>query len=116
MSNLEKLIDALDDAEEDRENAITRFLKMRGWQNTCQTPGSFWLWTKRIEVTRRYRKPAQIKVDGRYVPNPDRDGFEEVKITYDALCTLETAVSLERAIINEEAWSQPAPEDEGESE
>jgi hypothetical protein len=92
----------LDKVELDKETAkegLERALTKLGWKHTCQTPGSFWLWTKRITITRRNRNPAYIKREGGgYVPNPNADGWTEETTTYDALCSAETAFSIEKAL------------------
>jgi hypothetical protein len=34
------------EAEEKREDLEEAYLRERGWQQTCETPGSLWVWTK----------------------------------------------------------------------
>jgi hypothetical protein len=36
------------DAESRREDLEEAYLQERGWSQTCQTPGSFWVWTKML--------------------------------------------------------------------
>jgi hypothetical protein len=36
------------EAEEKREELEEAYLRERGWQQTCETPGSLWVWTKTL--------------------------------------------------------------------
>jgi hypothetical protein len=36
------------EAEEKREDLEETYLRERGWQQTCETPGSLWVWTKTL--------------------------------------------------------------------
>ena len=39
----------LQQAKEVLEEVEKTYLEERGWQYTCKTPGSYWLWEKRLE-------------------------------------------------------------------
>ena len=39
----------IDEAREQLQARINRFLRARGWTYTCDTPGSHWLWLKEYE-------------------------------------------------------------------
>lgn len=93
------IIDTVDQSKEAANDKITAALTKLGWKHTSRTPGSFWLWTKRITITRRYRNPAYVKREGAgFVPNPNADGWTEETITYDALCNADTAFTIEKAL------------------
>ena len=40
--------DALQALREQLEHAEYRYLEQRGWKHTCQTPGSYWMWEKKL--------------------------------------------------------------------
>jgi hypothetical protein len=64
---------------DDKEKLL---LKLAGWRETCETPGSRWMWTKRISITRWY-------------------GGQMKTIEYDALMTQKDAVYLQMSLIEE---------------
>jgi hypothetical protein len=96
-----KLIGAIQVSEERLKEACKRFLVSNGWRETCQTPGSYWLWTKKVTIHRSYRKPEFIGTPTGFVPNPEAGGWNKETITYDALCSLEDAIRIETAMISE---------------
>jgi hypothetical protein len=49
---IEQLRDDIQDAENQLEHFRSRYLTACGWEYTCDTPGSYWLWTKTIDGTR----------------------------------------------------------------
>ena len=36
------------EAKEKREELEEAYLRERGWKQTCETPGSLWVWTKKL--------------------------------------------------------------------
>jgi hypothetical protein len=46
-------LDEVDWLDEQRGFEISRLLRAAGWKHTCETPGSYWLWEKEIEIVRR---------------------------------------------------------------
>jgi hypothetical protein len=95
-----QMIEAIDTASEELTDVKKLFLRKAGWSYTCQTPGSFWLWTKKITVTRRLRNPGFVKAENGFVKNPDADGWVENTETYDALCDIDTAIAIQKALEN----------------
>jgi hypothetical protein len=87
----------LDKAQEAFTDQRRVSLIICGWKETCETPGALWLWTKRITLTRRYREPELINMgDGLdWVKNPKADEWSTKTITYDALCDVEMAITIE---------------------
>lgn len=100
--------DKLDLANDKVEEAKTGFLNACGWKHTCQTPGSYWLWTKQISITRQVRQPDLIKGGefGGWVKNPFANEWREEITTYDALCNMDTAISIQKALMPEPAGSE----------
>lgn len=43
---------ALDDAAFELEQLQNNYLRERGWNYTCDTPGAYWLWEKEIDGKR----------------------------------------------------------------
>lgn len=38
----------LDEKQQELESLQHAYLRQRGWQYTCDNPGSYWFWTKRF--------------------------------------------------------------------
>lgn len=66
--------------EEELNDTRESYLRRAGWAYTCHTPGSYWMWTKRIEHT------TVSPVSG------------TTTAQYDALVDLKTAVRLQEAM------------------
>lgn len=94
-SDAEKSSDYVDDLKEKLGQAKKDYLKRHGWRETCRTPGSIWLWTKRIDVVRNERAPAYHKVNGNTLANPEAGRWTEVTESFDALMPLDLAYTIQ---------------------
>lgn len=62
--------DEIEFTREQLDFAVDRWLRSRGWESTCETPGSYWLWRREIKghkylVDRSHAISIQRHVDGR---------------------------------------------------
>lgn len=46
--NIHKAIFDAQSMHDDADNIVARALKSAGWHYTCQTPGSLWMWEKKM--------------------------------------------------------------------
>ena len=44
-----KCIEDIENAREQLGFAVNDFLRRKGWQYTCETPGSLWLWKRALK-------------------------------------------------------------------
>ncbi len=49
----------IDHAEERLGFEVARLLREAGWKYTCDTPGSYWMWEKEIEIVTHTRAKGQ---------------------------------------------------------
>lgn len=52
------------------------YLRARGWKHTCETPGSYWLWEKRIDertflMNEEAAFSIQARIDSDEEPEPE---------------------------------------------
>ena len=48
---------------EDAYRECERIIVRRGWRHTCQTPGSVWLWTKKLKDGRIILCNLELAID-----------------------------------------------------
>lgn len=87
--------DHVDEMKKQLGHAKRIYLVAAGWKETCRTPGSIWLWTKRIDVIRNERAPAYHKVNGMTLANPEAGRWTEVTESFDALMSLDLAYTIQ---------------------
>lgn len=43
-----QMLEEIESTEDRATNLREKYLRKSGWEHTCQTPGSYWMWTKDI--------------------------------------------------------------------
>jgi hypothetical protein len=49
MGNRIELYERIEQAKTNVEGMEQRFLRMSGWEHTCNTHGSYWMWEKKCD-------------------------------------------------------------------
>jgi hypothetical protein len=65
-------------AVDELEDTVSRFLTARGWERTCQVPGSYWLWKRRLPNGSVYLLESDMaaKIQSA-IDDDEEDGGEE---------------------------------------
>lgn len=93
---VQELSDAIHDAEHELTGRCTAFLKSMGWEQTCNTPGSYWLWRRDFaDVDARWREIEAAKEARDGKPFPSLHKPIGVIVTSE-----ESAVNMSRAVLD----------------
>jgi hypothetical protein len=60
LTEFEKEHNKIEDMRTDADFARDRFLRRHGWQSVCNTPGSCWLWERKLRDGRTVLVSAEL--------------------------------------------------------
>lgn len=95
----------IDEAEHVLQQVKDRYLRRWGWETTCNTPGSYWLWRRDFAVEDKERHDRWQEA------GPGPYGWPSEPKPYGLItASLDTAVAMTRRCLDE----QPEPDGEDE--
>lgn len=73
VAELWRMDDKISDAKRSLDQAQRQFLRASGWEWTCNTPGAYWLWQKKLEDGRTLVAELDMAVilQCRMMPDPE---------------------------------------------